>query len=211
MHKVLMIVAAALLLVGAPVWTHADESDERPAIISFTGGNWTQAAGPNIGWAFTLDEAAEVTRLGFVDQDGDGFDSPKLVGLWQEIGPTDGFLLSSVVVGSSDPLIGNARYSTLASPILLAPNTLYVIGAFTSPGSSDLWLSAPLVVQRDPVINFLEGRSSTFALGLTFPSSSSPSTTGHFGPNMMFVVPEPASVALLLPLAGAILVRRRRR
>lgn len=211
MKRVLTIVTAALALVAAPVWMHAAEIEQRPAIISFAGGAWTQTPGPTAGWAFSVHQPIQVTQLGFVDRNGDGLDAEHPVGLWRATGTLTGDLLATVTIDTFDPLIGIARYEALSSPIALTPGEIYVVGAYVPPGSAGDWITSPSSVQRDPVINYLGARFGSAAGALSYPFGSNPTNSGRYGPNLMLAVPEPGTAALLIPIAAAVLRCRRRR
>jgi len=160
-----------------------------------------------VGFDFTVGSAPLlVTELGIWDQGQNGLDNQHMVGLWD----TSGLLLTSLTIpsGTSSTLDGQFRYISLDSPVLLAANSDFVIGASYISGDSDRFLIARTYENANPIFDAavtpgLE-RFGTDPSTLTFPSFSDGSPNlGDFGPNMMFtVVPEP-SVLCLIGLCGA--------
>ena len=81
-----------------------------------------------------------VTSLGYSDwtglgNSGSGLVTTHQVGIWS----TNGTLLGSVTVpaGTAGNLVNHFWYASLSTPLTLAPNTIYVIGA--SVNTSDYW------------------------------------------------------------------------
>ena len=98
-----------------------------------------------VGTAFQSGPAgALVTHLGYYDVYGDGLTTAHNVGVFNASGST--MLASVSVPPGNDPstyLTNGYRYVALATPILLAPNTTYILEgeAFKSDGDmwADLW------------------------------------------------------------------------
>jgi hypothetical protein len=209
------IAFAAALAVGSST---AFAQVASPAVTGFTGGSQFGSffggdlAGDVVGFRFTSEVDQFVTALGVWGQDTQldqaGLTSDHLVGLWTGDGST---LLGSTTVSPSDPLIGDWHYADLASSIPLAAGEEYVVGALYNAGGvddGDSYISSPTSVSLDG-ISFTNGVSPAVGdLGFVFPTVNS-TNEGRFGPNMLLVIPEPATAGLLA-IGGLGLLRRRR-
>jgi hypothetical protein len=108
----------------------------QPMLVSKgTGAARTDLSGV-VGYAFTTGaNSINVTKLGFVDWEGDGLATDHTVAIWQ-----GSDLVTSAVVsaGTGTTKVGDFRYVD-ANPVLtLAPHTTYVIGAEVF-ASGDVW------------------------------------------------------------------------
>jgi len=176
-------------------------------------------AGTNLAsnGAFTLgyqvivgNSPVELDSLGLWDDGSDGLSASHAVGIW---GSDHSTPLAQVAVpaGTGASLIDGYRFVALSTPIDLSANTIYVLGAaynsneiarditaFDSPSANAL---------ASPGVSIGKGE---FEFGSTLPYPSGDVSTIYNGPNGLFiVVPEPASLGLLLLIAGA--GRRRRK
>ncbi len=158
------------------------------------------------GWSFTVDASIDVLALGQWDEGLDGLNGSADVGLWL----SDGTLLVSATVptGSSGTLIGDHRYTSIATFTLMT-STVYVIGsAYTGGPSDNLALT-----EFNSLINPIDGR---VAGGGTSKDMQFPSFTDmrfFSGPSFLFEssVPAPATLALFgLGLAGPGWSRRKK-
>jgi hypothetical protein len=155
-----------------------------------------------------------ITKLGVLDNNGDGLVNSHQIGLWR----LDGTLIVSATVpaGIAAPLIDGYRYVSIA-PVLLPSFTSTIIAAQFAAGDSDgavvspVWNWSTLNPQADVSPSYgWYGIGS----GLPFPNLRTvPLNETTFGPgfwevNFRYVaVPEPSSVALLsggLLLFGAL-------
>jgi hypothetical protein len=162
------------------------------AITSLTGNDPYTFPG-TVGYSFALAANVEVTSLGLWDSLANGFIAPHEVGIFE----TDGTLLTSAIVDSSDTLIDGFRYQAI-SPFSLSAGT-YVIGAFME---NDHVLAGGSVT-TDPLVTHLLNLH-TAGTGLVMPDEHHPFyVQGFFGPNFQFddvqapAVPEPATLALM--------------
>ena len=158
------------------------------------------------GWSFTVDTSIDVLALGQWDEGLDGLNGSADVGLW--LG--DGTLLVSATVptGSAGTLVGDHRYTNIASFTLMT-STVYVIGSAYTGGRSDNLATS----EFNPLINPIEGREAGGGTSpnLQFPSFSD--TRFFSGPSFLFEksVPAPATLALFgLGLAGLGWSRRKK-
>jgi hypothetical protein len=175
-------------------------------------------AGISHGWEFTVNQTIEVTHLGMVDVgpagyppglNQDGFQIAHPLGIFRI---SDGALLTSGAVspGTGDELIGYARYVPVPH-VLLTPGESYVMTMYSATADFpqvdfiSIWMSA---ISPAPEINYVVGRYSDPSAELKLPENIHGLPNAFFGPNFLFVVPEPAGI-LLMAIAG-VLIRRRR-
>lgn len=190
------------------------------------------------GWSFFVHEPVEVTGVGWHDEDGDGLSHAHLIGLWRDTSgstnwpyfdaanaePVIGeptFVLNPLPVfghgvvipaGEEAELSGIWRRQTLADPVVLQPGG-YFLGGLDNSNSTDS----------------TRGLLEHFSMGLvderiTMGGSASVSSSGYqpadafyavgaavFGP-MLFAepVPEPSAGLLMISVATAHAIRRRR-
>jgi hypothetical protein len=164
------------------------------------------------GFDFTVGSMSlMVTALGMWDQSQNGFTNAHTVGLWD----ISGNLLAqaSLSPGTANPLIGDFRYVTLATPITLTAGMSYVLGATYVNADLDRVIVNVSGNQAtfDPAITPGDFRQNVGLTGLLFPSSNI-QTGSVVGPNAVFSpVPEggPGLVCVALTLVALILVRRR--
>jgi hypothetical protein len=151
-----------------------------------------------------------VTSLGIADLGDPGLNEAHTVSLWTELGA----LLASVTIpaGADAPLSSTGyRFVDLATPVLLASKSTYVVGAFypsgTGSATADQFSSMPLSSARaiqPPNFGLFDARVGS---GPGFPTTVN-STTAFIGPNMGLSntapVPEPSSLALMILGAGGL-------
>ena len=143
-----------------------------------------------IGYAFTTGQTALiVTSLGMWDENEDGFSSAVDVGLWDINGNLLG--LVNVPSGTGGTLVGEFRYTDLASAVTLDANTDYVLGAFRGPGVA---YNAALFDEGidftvNPNFDIIEDRASSELGGepnIVFPSVAFDQDRALIGPNLQF-------------------------
>jgi hypothetical protein len=199
-----------------------------PALNSFSGGTFFFAFSgggqDTVGWDFTVTQPVVVNALGYYDEGADGLASSHPVGLWDAATQT---LLASNTVDTTDlagptfavtaTVNGRFLFDTFdgGGSLTLVPGTRYVLGGYVPAGSSaavtDGYRSAVTSPSFDPGIVFGQNRRDTAgtAPGLTFPDVAA-AGNGRFGPNIGFIIPEPASAAIAGAGMLAFMARRRR-
>jgi hypothetical protein len=208
----------AAIGVSAPV--RASSLSSMPAVTFSAAGSHTQSGNPfrrsSNGWQFVASRSITLTHLGLWDDGGNGFTDEHPIGLFRR---DDEALLVSGTIPSQNgaQLIEGFRYIDVADVALL-PNVSYVI-AFYSPQyfPHDSQTSADrVIIQTEkevfhPFITFDSPYSASGDGELTIPRNRptvfSP-YRDNFGPNFLFVVPEPQSIALAT--LAALLFRRLR-
>jgi hypothetical protein len=148
--------------------------------------------GATFGSSFTTKTACAVTHLGVYDHNQNGLNGNMQVGLWN----ASGVLLASTTVLRNDSLYRNCRYHPLATPLPLAANTRYYIGAYYAV--SDVYGYTPLSFASDSRITFsgYAYRTGSFS----FPNEAQGTPTGqvgYFGANLLL------EADLKAPLANA--------
>lgn len=139
-----------------------------------------------------------VSSLGALDVGHDGFISSGgiLVGLYRE---SDQALLASAAVQSSDPLIGNYRFSSISNVQLLA-NTAYRVVAVNADDLYNVMTGTPSVV--DSRITW-DGYAYCLGTSLTFCNNFTGTERTWLGNFQLDTsptggtVPEPSSLALM--------------
>lgn len=180
----------------ASVFTAIEKSALGTPLITFTGGTSTTSfSNRTFGYEFsTNDDPLEVFSLGFWDASGGGLNEAHEVGIWTEDGST--LLVSGTVPsGTQAPLDSGFRFVAV-TPVVLAPNTSYLAGAFLGTEPVIRYTSAT----TDPAITLGSTRFAPTPAGdglFTAPTESQGTTfdDGYFGPNMNGV-PEPSTLTL---------------
>jgi hypothetical protein len=140
----------------------------------------------------------QLTSLGVWDEGSDGLDASHAVGIWGSNTTTP---LAQVTVpsGTGATLVDGYRFSDLTTPITLAANTTYVLGAAYNSTDSPRDITGSSFAGRNSfaspgaTIGFGEYE---FGSSLTYPSGDV--STIYNGPNGLFtVIPEPACLSVL--------------
>jgi hypothetical protein len=232
MKKILLSLCAAALSSVPNFHAHANTilNDAGAGPIAQVGEN------PTFGYDFTVgstplmitalglwDGPEIIPGQGLVGSIGDGFFAQHQIGLWDNSGNL--LATAAVQIGTGDTLMGEFRYSSVLTPtnpgpVILLPNTTYVLGAAFSASDPDElrenFGGAGIQATFDPAVNPGDARA-IFGGGFSFPSLNG--GPGSFvGPNAIFSlvtngngVPEGGSTLLMLVIAGSVLAAFRAR
>jgi len=183
------------------------------AAITVTGGTETTGfANRTQGFNFfTNAVAVTISHLGFYDSGSDGLNQSHEVGIWTADGST---LLASAIVpsGTAGTLDSGFRFVAI-TPIVLAANTEYLVGAFNGNNTDPITRFA--TATTDPRITLGSTRfDSTFTGVFTAPTGAQGTSfdDGYFGPNFQIDgnVPEPGAITLVASGIVLVILRRRR-
>jgi hypothetical protein len=191
------IIAAVVCVCGAG--THAGE-----VIFSYSGGSFTNQGGLVAGNSFTAFGGQTLNSLGFVDVGSDGIVDSYQVGLWDTNTQT---LLASTTVTPASPLINGFRYAPI--PATTIPNgSSFTIGALLHTTQQDSWVINATVI---PGAGYGGAGTGRFvgSSNLVFPTTNDGATYVVVNASDA-IVPEPATLAGLLLLPAAAILRRRR-
>lgn len=165
-----------------------------PEMPGYTFGNISNAysnAGYTWGSEFTALTSTTLTHLGVYDHNQDGLQADIPVGLWD----TNGNLLASTTVTSSDPLTGTSRYHALTTPVPLSANTRYLVAAYYT-SNDQLGNNIPITTDtRIAYYGYAYDTNYNYG-GLRFPQSRgtlSSSSAQFFGAD--FLLEQPPSAA----------------
>lgn len=205
MHSLNGAAIAGLLMCSAAQGDIAASVNSQGLAIAFSSVNISQ------GWRFSVDVPIEVTALGLLDSDNDGFQASHPIALWNGAGAM--IASAALSAGTFNPLIDRFRYVPLESDsgVILTPGQNYTIGYYLSAtDTSDAYVIWNGVHTMNPHIHQDGTSFYTLSNSLTMPATSTPGQC--FGPNFQFlVVPEPACTALaVIAVIGMIPSRRRR-
>jgi len=197
--KILFAFATGLLGTVAHAWSG----------VSFASYDFTGSDGRHLtlGYAFTANQAAEVSALGAFDHLGDGFAEEHQVGLWDLSGLVR---VATVPAGAASFRDGFFRYAAI-EPLTLVPGRQYIVGAFYRAQGPDLW------TWGTPPTNYQGWQVApeiTFNVGMyAYDAFTAPNqiTWPYYGGGNVFfgAVPEPASI-LAIGVGLAAIIRKRR-
>ncbi len=173
------------------------------------------------GEFITGSQSTEVTQLGFFDAYGDGLQAAHEVVIW-DVRTETIVAQATLLAGVGDDLIGEYRYASLASPVILSPDTEYRIVGTSNANDLDPFKQARFdtsfpdltnTPSLDPVFSdylFGVGRFLNGGTSSDFPTSTQGFASTIFG-SVNFIgsivpplsaaagaVPEPASGLLLV-------------
>jgi hypothetical protein len=201
--------AVWVAMVAVGVSANASAADV--PLITTAGSTTGNNAGYTLGYDVNVGgNPIRLSALGVWDEGGDGLGAAHAVGIWNASGTLLG--QATVPAGAAASEVDGYVFQNLASPVDLAANTTYIIGAtFNSDdpvGATTTQQYANRNTFASPGVTFGFGRYHT---GSSLGMPNITTTTLYTGPNALFsTVPEPASATLLLvPLSAAALRRRR--
>ena len=191
------------------------------AAVSFPEAGTTGLGNTNftVGWTFTVDVSRTATHLGiYANSDGSNFLFPREIGLWNASGSL--IAQSTVPVGGGgaelDPasVSGNYGffYNQLFTSVELAAGELYTVAIpYADDSSPGTFYGATITPMAG--LNYGTSVFAGGATGLVQPTTIDTTfPNGWFGSNLRFaVVPEPASLPLLILGVGAIALFRTRK
>jgi hypothetical protein len=158
-----------------------------------TDPDFTSIWSGTLGYQFHVLNGTRVLALGFFT-DGGAVPGPTTVGLWTN-GGTE---LAQVDVLPTDPVIGHFQYHAIA-PVPLTAGQDYVVG-----GQAGLYTFLPSGFTVNPDIQYVQDRWNDYGTDFAYPTNSEfpdGSVPGFFGGNVELaaaVVPEPATLGLLV-------------
>lgn len=210
-------IAAAFIVASVLIWNARADTLAVNVDTGYFGG---LSRGPGVfGWQFSPRQNLVVTSLGLYDTPGfngfwgDGLLEQHEIGIWNVLTPETPVATVLLPSGVGTQLHNGARFIAI-EPFQLTAGNEYVIGALSGDVDPDFGDFAanyfPMVI--DPSLEFIGRRLGGLrSESLVFPEFLEPGVAGEFGPNFMFVVPEPTTAAILLLGAFGIAVRWRRR
>jgi Domain of unknown function (DUF4082)/PEP-CTERM motif len=150
-----------------------------------------------LGWSFTTNNAITVNGLGVFDDSQDGLTDSYEVGLWDSQG--DLLAETTVLSGTTDPLVNQWRYVSM-TPVTLAADETYYVGALYLTSDDGVYFPAfPGTVTTTANIIY---QQATYAPGPSLTDPTTPDgTPGFFGPNISIgssTIPEPSTWAMML-------------
>jgi hypothetical protein len=188
-----------LVSVGAVWATNITEA------VEYTSTSTLNDSRPyTLGYEFITTTTLDINALGYWV---DGNSNNHQVGLWTSTGT----LLASTTVLSTDPIVGNFQYDSIAD-VILAPGDYIIGGEFL--GNNDPFPYDALGVTTIPGFTWVTDWQIQSA-GLNFPTDT---TGGSYGANGILLanfsvntgaIPEPVTLALTAAgLAGLGLLRK---
>lgn len=150
-----------------------------------------------LGWEFNTNRALQIDALGIFDSDSPGLNGTYTLGIWNS---SQNLLASTTVSGSGDGISIGFVWKSLASILNIAPGN-YVVAAAGPYSNSDRYAGTGTYTTL-PGVTWLRGHTAFLSSGLTYPTTTLPSSTepSIFGGNFSeYKEPVPGP----LPLAGA--------
>jgi hypothetical protein len=161
--------------------------------VLFSGNSVT------VGCVFTVGfSPVTIAALGLFDSGSAGMAQAPSVGLWT----IDGSLLESVSFqpGTSGISLNGFLYQSVTTQYVLPVGTTWVLGAYYPSGTSDLCHandSGQTESWSSSVAHFITCRYTADGVGFTFPTLQAQGMS-YVGPNILYAVPEPSTLSLLL-------------
>jgi hypothetical protein len=200
-----------LTLIGFMALANTQHAHAQTALNSVVvtttalNNNWS------LGWEFTVNSTINVTELGVFDKDGDGLTSSHPVGIFRV---SDGALLTSTTITTTDTLDGGFRYKPVSSTSLTTGESYRIAAVYTLPGL-DEYPNLSNTFTADGAINFVTDRFTQTSV-LTNPTTSAGHSNAYLSSNFKFesastAAPEPGTMALLAVGGAGFASRLRRR
>lgn len=186
---------------------------QTPVVTGFTGGGGPFGSfygtllpsGDTVGYRFTADANIIITDLGIVDDFDGTLDSSHQVGLWRN---SDQVLLASTTVSSADTLFNGFWYASVTD-VQLVQGGEYTLGAVYAGDDNDSYISGPSSITTSSISGTTGTEPGAGDLGFIYPPVTSGGNLGRIGPNALYIIPEPSSLALCC--LGLLVFGRRRR
>jgi hypothetical protein len=175
------------------------------ALTNIVGANAVAGGDFVLGWEFTTNSTVSVTHLGVFDAGSNGLLSSHDVGLYRV---SDGALLASTTIATTDTLDTGYRYKSIPTTILNSGQAYRVAAVFPELGL-DPWTSSSTSYSLDSNLNFV-GPRAAFSSTLTNPTVGG-SGNGYFSANLKIAAPEPGTLALITMGGVGFASRLRRR
>jgi hypothetical protein len=182
-------------------------SDASAQILDLAfGGNVRNDGGRVVGISLNS-FGTTLTSLGFYDHNDDGIAGTYQLGLWD----SSQTLVRTATVTPASPLTDGFRYASIAPFTLGSPET-FTIGVLLPANPPDVWLDNAVMVLNVGYTGAGTGQFSAPTGSLIYPSTVDTGNNYYVvnanGPAPP-VVPEPASIALVVIATFALLQRTR--
>lgn len=192
MHRPVIALFGTLFALGFGAWA-AVSADGAVLITNAGTGSLRNDHQGTVGVSFlTGPSSVTVTQLGFWDQGADGLLGAHQVGLYDNSSPAAPLATATIQAGTASSLAGEFRYEPI-TPVVLAPNTWYSIGAhYQGGGIGDTFRNNNVAPTFDlsglnpnpttPTARWSSGGS------LSYPGNFGGTGTAYTGANMQYTV-----------------------
>jgi hypothetical protein len=188
--------STVLAILGCVAFGNTKQAQAQTALNSVVASTHSLNNDWSLGWEFTLNNNINVTNLGVYDQNGDGLTSSHDVGIFRV---SDGALLTSTTIVTTDTLDSGFRYKPVSNTLLTTGQS-YRIAAVYTLGGTDQYPGISSYT-ADGAINFVTDRFTQIAT-LTNPTSTGGFTNAWLSSNFKFTsataAPEPGTLALII-------------
>jgi hypothetical protein len=202
--RIIILIGITSIVTSALPWNVRADTVAVDVEIGYFG---SIGRGPGVfGWQFSPRQDLIVTSVGVYDTPnrggfwGDGLLEQHLIGIWDVSAPMTPVATALLPSGADTQLLNGARFISV-EPFQLTAGHEYVIGTLFGDVDPDLGdFSANFFpMEVDPALEFIGRRSGGLqGNALVFPEFLEVGVAGDFGPNFLFVVPEPSASGMLL-------------